>query len=253
MRPRANTLCAGDCLSVMRRWPAACVDHAIIDAPYGVSRARGYAWRFSSHVTMHEAWDRFTRPEYLAFCRAWLTEVCRVVRPNGNLFLFGSYSNIYDLGYLVREQGLRVLNSIIWFKPNAQPSISCRMLTESSEQVIWAVNAPQDRARCWTFNYAAAKALNHGKQLRNVWPIPITPLRERRYGRHPNQKPLALIKRLVAIGTSEGDLILDCFAGTGTTGVAARQLGRRYVLIENAPRSLAIARARLAALSPPPC
>lgn len=249
--PRPGTLFAGDCLAVMRQWPAACVDHAIVDAPYNVSRERGYAWRFSSHVTMHEAWDRFTRPEYLAFCRAWLDEVCRVVKPNGNLFLFGSYANIYDLGHLVRERDLKVLNSIIWAKPNAQPNISCRMLTESSEQVIWVVNAPQSRATGWTFNYQAAKDLNGGKQLRNVWSIPITPLRERRCGRHPNQKPVALIERLITLGTRPGDVILDCFAGTGTTAVAAQSLGRGWVLIEQSADYRGIVRARLQAMANP--
>src|SRR4051812_11306307 len=109
--PKPGTLYAGDCLAVMRQWPDASVDHAIIDPPYNVSRERGLSWRFSSHTTIHEAWDRFPRPDYLAFSRAWLTEVCRVVKPNGNLFLFGSYRCVYDLGYLLQELDRKILNS----------------------------------------------------------------------------------------------------------------------------------------------
>jgi len=248
MSPLPGTLYTGDCLAVMRRWPAACVDHALLDPPYNLSRRRGLGWAFSSHVTMAEAWDRRPREQYLAFCRAWLGEVCRVVKPNGNLFLFGSFHSVFDLGHLLNEAGVKVLNSIIWMKPNAQPNITCRSLTESTEQILWACNAPARKATGWVFDYDAAKQLNGGKQLRNVWSIPTTPPRERTHGKHPTQKPLELIQRLLLIGTRPGDLVLDCFAGTGTTGVAAANLGRRYVLVEQNAEYAAIARAHLAAL-----
>src|SRR6185369_11347943 len=109
------------------------------------------------------------------FSRAWLAEVCRVVRPNGNLLFFGSFHSIYDLGHVLSELDRRLLNSIIWFKPNAQPNITCRTLTESTEQILWACNAPSGTATGWVFNYQEAKQIGGGKQLRNLWSIPCTP------------------------------------------------------------------------------
>ncbi len=245
MTPEPNTLYEGDCLEIMRQWPDACIDHCITDPPYNMSKRNGLGWAFSSHVTMSQGWDMYPRGEYLDFTRAWLREVCRVVRPNGNLFIFGSYHNIYDVGHIVHELGLKVLNSITWFKPNAQPNITRRMLTESTEHIIWACNAPRDTARGWTFNYAVAKKLNHDKQLRNLWHFPYPSRGERRWGKHPSQKPVKLIGQILLIATRKNDLVLDCFAGSGTTGVVAGSYDRRWVMIENNPEYVAIARARL--------
>jgi DNA modification methylase len=240
-----NRVYEGDCIEIMRSWADNSFDHSIIDPPYNISNNNGLGWAFSSHVTMDEAWDNFTREEYLKFSALWLQEVCRLVRPNGNIFVFGSYHNIYDIGSLIHELGLKIINSIIWFKPNAQPNITRRMLTESTEQVIWVCNSPKEKATGWVFNYEVAKQLNNGKQLRNMWSIPYPSKNERRYGKHPSQKSLDFIIRLILIATNPGDLILDSFAGSGTTGVAAKGLNRNWVLIENNPEYLAIAKDRL--------
>lgn len=245
MEPQINTLYEGDCVEVMRQWDDSCVDHCIADPPYNMSKKGGLAWAFSSHVTMSERWDMYQRSVYLEFCRAWLMQVCRVVRPNGNIFIFGSFHNIYDLGHLIHEMDLKVLNSIVWFKPNAQPNITCRMLTESTEHIIWACNAPKDKARGWVFNYGLAKQLNHGKQLRNMWRIPYPSAAERRFGKHPSQKPLELIGRIMLIATKKGDLVLDCFGGSGTTAVVAKSFDRRWVTIENNTQYNEVARRRL--------
>lgn len=245
MKPAHDSLIQGDCLEVMSQWDDACIDHCITDPPYNMSKKNGLAWAFSSHVTMSEAWDMYPRGEYLDFTRAWLQEVTRVVRPNGNIFIFGSYHNIYDIGHIVHEMGLKVLNSVTWFKPNAQPSITARMLTESTEHIIWAVNSPRAKAKGWTFNYQIAKALNGGKQLRNVWEFPYPSKSERRFGKHPSQKPVKLIGQITLIASHEGDTILDCFAGSGTTGVVAQSYKRGYLMIESNPEYIEIARARL--------
>jgi DNA modification methylase len=246
--PLVHALYVDDCLAVLRRWPDACVDHCIADPPFNISRRRGLGWAFSSHITMQEAWDRFSADEFFAFNIAWLREVCRVVKPNGNIIVFGTYHNIYLLGTILQcVLNRRILNSIIYYKPNAQPNITARTLTESTEQIIWAVNEAPGRARKWTFNYWRAKELNGGRQMRNLWEFPTTPRSERRFGKHPAQKPLALVERLVELATNPGDLLLDPFAGTGTLAVAATRLGRRWVLIENAPEYAAIARRRIAA------
>lgn len=229
----------------MRQWDDACVDHCITDPPYNMSKKNGLGWAFSSHVTMSEEWDIYPREEYLAFCRAWIEEVCRVVRPNGNLFIFGSFHNIYDLGHIIHDLDRKILNSIVWFKPNAQPNITCRMLTESTEHIIWACNAPKDEATGWVFNYDVAKDLNGGKQMRNMWACPYPSKTERQHGRHPSQKPIDVLTRIMLIATQPDELVLDCFGGSGTTGVVAQSFDRNWVMIERNPEYSEIARSRL--------
>jgi site-specific DNA-methyltransferase (adenine-specific) len=259
--PVSNHIYTGDCLEVMRSWPDDCVDHCIADPPFGIASGRGrrsksgLGWAFSSHVTMQETWDQFTEDEYFRFSLDWLREVCRVVKPNGNLLVFGTFHSIYLLGFLLSHVlERRILNSIVWFKPNAQPNITARTLTESTEQIIWAVNETPKRAKKWTFNYWDAKRMNGGKQMRNLWEFPVTPRRERINGAHPSQKPLALVERAVLLASTPGELLIDPFGGAGTLAVAAAQQGRRWVLIEIAPEYAEAARQRVESISgdPPP-
>ncbi|MFH1807780.1 MAG: site-specific DNA-methyltransferase [Pseudomonadota bacterium] len=246
--PLWNQLYEGDSLAVMQGWEDSVFHACITDPPYNIARKRkGLAWAFSSHVTIDEKWDRFEDDDYEKFTEAWLREVCRVVKLNGNIFIFGSYHNIYTIGAVAHRMGLRVVNSIIWAKPNAQPNITCRMFTESTEQVLWLANNHRDKAKNWTFNYKAMKELNHGKQMRNYWEIPLTPKREREHGKHPSQKPLKVMERLVLAGTNEGDMVLDCFSGSGSTMLACEVFKRRWVAIEREAEYNAIARKRLEA------
>ncbi len=247
--PTPNHIYTGDCLKLLRSWPDDCVDHCIADPPFNMSKKRGLGWAFSSHVTMEENWDRFSDDDFFKFNVEWLREVTRVVKPNGNIIVFGTYHNIYQLGFIL-QSGLnrRVLNSIVWFKPNAQPNITARMLTESTEQLIWAVNGTPDgksKATKWTFNYQDAKAMNGGKQMRNLWEFSVTPKRERALGKHPSQKPLALLERLILIGSNKGDLLLDPFGGAGTLALAAEKQGRDWALIESVEEYVTLSQARL--------
>jgi len=259
--PTPNTIIEGDCIEVIRSWPDDCVDHCIADPPFGIASGggrggsrKGLGWAFSSHVTMQEAWDQFPeKDEFFRFNVDWLREVCRVVKPNGNILVFGTFHNIYQLGFILQNVlERRILNSIIWFKPNAQPNITARSLTESTEQIIWAVNETPKRAKRWTFNYWEAKELAGGKQMRNLWEFPVTPRAERADGStpslprgHPSQKPLSLVERLVLVATQADELVLDPFGGAGTLAVAARKHGRRWLLIESVPQYAEIARRRL--------
>jgi site-specific DNA-methyltransferase (adenine-specific) len=250
--PEFGQIYSGDCIEVLKAWPDGCIDHCIADPPFGISSGRGrqtkngLGWAFSSHITMQEDWDRFTPDEFYEFNVQWLKEVRRVVKPNGNIIVFGTFHNIYELGFVLQTVlNRRILNSITWFKPNAQPNITARMLAESTEQIIWAVNETPKRAKGWTFNYWLAKELNGGKQMRNLWEVPVTPKKERLNGGHPSQKPFALVERLIQVGTRPGDIVLDCFAGAGTTSVAAVLHGRRWVAIEADPKYVSIARARV--------
>lgn len=247
--PRRNRLIRGDALAAMRRWPDNCIDHCIADPPFNMSKKRGLGWAFSSHVTMEESWDQFSEDEFFQFNVDWLKEVCRVVKPNGNILVFGTYHNIYQLGFIL-QSGLnrRVLNSIVWYKPNAQPNITARMLAESTEQLVWAVNGTPEgpeKAQKWTFNYWDAKAMNGDKQMRNLWEFPVTPRGERALGKHPSQKPLALLERLVQLGTASGELILDPFGGAGTLALAAERHGRDWVLVESEAEYASLTRERL--------
>ena len=249
--PRRNSILHGDALEVLRGWPDGCVDHCIADPPFNMSKKKGLGWAFSSHVTMEETWDRFTEDDFFHFNVEWLREVCRVVKPNGNVIVFGTYHNIYQLGFIL-QSGLnrRILNSIVWYKPNAQPNITARMLTESTEHLIWAVNgapAGKDKASKWTFDYWGAKELNGGKQMRNLWEFPVTPKSERRNGKHPSQKPLGVLERLVLIATQPDDLVLDPFGGAGTLALAAERQGRNWLLIETVEEYATLARTRLQA------
>lgn len=244
---RPGTVYAGDCLEVMRSWPDACVDCCITDPPYNMSKKKGLGWAFSSHVTMQEAWDRFSKDAYIQFTVDWLKEVARVVKLNGNIFVFGSFHNIYLIGFVLQEVlERRILQQITWFKPNAQPNITGRLLTESTEYIIWACNNSIDEAKNWTFNYEVAKQINGGKQMRNMWPIPYTPGSEKSFGTHPTQKPLEVVDRVVRLCTRSDDVVLDCFLGTGTTAVSCEALGRKFVGIEKDSKYVAIAKTRLA-------
>jgi site-specific DNA-methyltransferase (adenine-specific) len=244
--PLGNQLYEGDTLETMAQWEDNTFHACITDPPYNIaSNRKGLAWAFSSHVTIENEWDRFTPAQYEEFTAAWLKEVCRTVKENGNIFIFGSYHNIYTIGAIAARMDLRMINSIIWTKPNAQPNITCRMLTESTEQVLWLCNNTNKKAKNWTFNYDTMKSLNGGKQMRNYWDIPLTPQRERVHGKHPSQKPLKLMERLTLCGTNQGDRVLDCFAGSGSTLLACDRLDRRWVGIERDAEYCGIAHHRI--------
>lgn len=231
--PKTNQLYQGDCLNILSTWPDKIFDACVTDPPYNIAKDRkGLGWAFSSHVTIENDWDRFSEIDYETFTQKWLEQICRVTKENGNIFIFGSYHNIYLIGSIAQKMDLRVVNSIIWAKPNAQPNITCRMFTESTEQILWLCNNTNAKSRNWTFNYQQMKALNGGKQMRNFWEIPLTPMRERAQGKHPSQKPIRLMERLILAGTNPNDFVLDCFAGSGSTLLACDRLDRKWAGIE---------------------
>jgi len=241
-----NQILSGDCLNILPSFPDGVFDCCIADPPFNMSKKKGLGWAFSSHITMQEGWDLFSKDEYFQFALDWVTEVLRVVKENGNIFIFGSFHSIFTLGFILQNIfDRRIITQIVWYKPNAQPNITCRMFTESTEFIIWAVNNESKKAKNWTFNYRRMKAMNNNKQMRNMWEIPLIKPSERKYGKHPSQKPLAVVERLILAGTNEGDLVLAPFAGTGTTGVVASKHNRRWVMIEKEEAYTQIAKKRL--------
>lgn len=219
----------GNCREILPEIPDSSIDMVFADPPYNMSKKKGLAWAFSKHVTMQEAWDRFSKDDFFQFNLEWLGECLRVLKPTGSMFVCGSYHNIFQLGFILQtEYDAKILNDIIWFKPNAQPNITCRMFTQSTETLIWVA-----KNSGWKFNYDEIKQMNGGKQMRNEWEIPVTPQSEKLAGnRHPTQKPLKLLERCLVAATDPGDLVLDPFLGTGTTLVAARTMDRQAIGIE---------------------
>ena len=241
-----NQIISGDCLNVLPSFPDGVFDCCVTDPPFNMSKKKGLGWAFSSHVTMQEQWDIYAKDDYFQFTVDWIREVLRTLKTNGNLFIFGSFHCIFTIGFILQNLfNRRIISQIVWYKPNAQPNITCRMFTESTEFIIWAVNNESKKAKNWTFNYETMKAMNSGKQMRNMWEIPLTKPSEKTYGKHPSQKPVAVVNRLILAGTNEDDLILDPFSGSGTTAVVAEQHNRRWIMIEKEDTYNQIAKLRI--------
>ena len=243
----------GDCIERLRELPAGSVDCIFADPPYNLQLSGELTRTSGARVDgVDDAWDHFdSDAAYEAFTRSWLSEARRVLKDDGTIWVIGSYHNIFTVGYLMTRLGFWILNDVHWVKTNPMPNFRGRRFQNATETMIWA---QKKGASGYTFNYHQMKALNDGRQMRNTWDLPICTGRERLTsgGRklHPTQKPLALLYRVVCAATRPGELILDPFFGTGTTGVAARTLGRRFLGIEQDPAYAAAARDRCAAVVP---
>ncbi|MBI2108433.1 site-specific DNA-methyltransferase [Candidatus Woesearchaeota archaeon] len=244
-----HNLIQGDCLEELKNITEESIDLIFADPPYGLAKKKGLGWKYSKHITLEETWDIFSKDEFFDFNIKWITESMRVLKHGGSFWVCGSFHNIYQLGFILQHLDFKINNSVVWFKPNAQPNITCRMFTESCEHLIWAVKNHSKTK--WTFNYQDTKnkiedQLNpRGKQTRNVWSIPLTPKKEKWAGEHPTQKPIELLRRIILASSKEKDLILDPFVGSGTTSVVAKMLNRNSIGIEKENKYLAIAKKRL--------
>ncbi|MCL4187537.1 MAG: site-specific DNA-methyltransferase [Rhodobacteraceae bacterium] len=249
-----DSVLAGDCIEVMAGLPAGSVDLVFADPPYNL-QLRGELHRpDNSRVDgVDAAWDRFaTFGDYDRFTRAWLAAARRLLKPHGAIWAIGSYHNIFRVGGALQDAGYWILNDVIWRKSNPMPNFRGRRLTNAHETLIWASRAEGAR---YTFNYEALKALNDGVQMRSDWLIPLCTGAERLKGEdgakaHPTQKPEALLHRVLVATTNPGDVVLDPFFGSGTTGAVARALGRRFVGIERDPAYVALAGERIARVRP---
>jgi len=247
----------GDCVAALAKLPAQSVDLVFADPPYNLQLAGDLKRPDDSKVdAVDDDWDKFSSFEaYDAFTRAWLTACRRVMKPAATLWVIGSYHNIFRVGTILQDLGFWVLNDVVWRKVNPMPNFRGRRFTNAHETLIWA--AREEDARGYTFNYEALKAGNDDVQMRSDWTIPLCTGEERLKdgsGRklHPTQKPQALLARVILSSSKPGDLVLDPFFGTGTTGAAAKRLGRHFIGIERDPTYAARARARIAAVEPLP-
>jgi modification methylase len=244
----------GDCLERMASLPAASVDLVFADPPYNLQLSGELHRPDNSRVDGVEAdWDKFADfAEYDRFTRAWLGECRRLLKPTGALWVIGSYHNIFRIGAILQDLGFWILNDVVWRKANPMPNFRGRRFTNAHETLLWCA---ADREARYTFNYEAMKALNDELQMRSDWLIPICGGPERLRdgdGRkaHPTQKPEALLHRVLLASSRPGEIVLDPFCGTGTTGAVAKRLGRRFIGIERDPAYAALARERIDAVTP---
>ena len=243
----------GDCVEAMRGLPDACIDMIFADPPYNLQLGGDLSRPDGSHVdAVTNAWDRFDSfATYDAFTRAWLAEARRILKPNGSLWVIGSYHNIFRVGTSLQDAGFWILNDIVWRKANPMPNFKGTRFTNAHETLIWA--SMGEKAR-YTFNYRTMKTLNDELQMRSDWVLPICggPERIKRHGvkAHPTQKPEALLYRVMLATTNRGDVVLDPFFGTGTTGAVAKRLGRHWIGCEREEDYIAVAEERIAGALP---
>ena len=243
----------GDCIAAMNALPASSVDCVFADPPYNLQLGdAGLLRPDQSRVdAVDDDWDKFATFEaYDTFTRDWLSACRRVMKPNATLWVIGSYHNIFRVGSALQDLGYWILNDIVWRKANPMPNFRGKRFTNAHETLIWASRAPESK---YTFHYDALKAGNEDLQMRSDWFIPLCTGEERlkdEAGRkvHPTQKPEALLARTLLAATNPGDVVLDPFFGTGTTGAVAKRLGRHFIGCERDPTYAAAARARIAGI-----
>jgi len=223
-----------DCIEFMdmliARYPEGKFDMIFADPPYFLSNG-GITCHAGKMVKVDKGkWDKSKGPELNhEFNMSWISRCQKLLKPNGTLWVSGTHHVIHSIGYAMQQLEMKILNDIVWEKPNPPPNLSCRYFTHSSETVIWSGKNKKSK-HC--FNYEKMRELNSGKQMKSVWTFPAPNGEEKKFGKHPTQKPVALIERIILASTAEKDLILDPFAGSSTTGVAALKCRRRYVGLE---------------------
>jgi len=251
----AETIINGDCIEELKKLPSKSVDLVFADPPYNLQLGGELLRPDNSKVdAVDDDWDRFASFEaYDAFTKAWLFECQRVLKDEGSLWVIGSYHNIFRVGATLQDLGFWILNDIIWRKSNPMPNFKGTRFTNAHETLIWA--AKGRGARRYTFNYDAMKMANDELQMRSDWTFPLCTGEERLKDdngvkAHPTQKPEALLHRILMASTKPGDLVLDPFFGTGTTGAAAKRLGRRFIGLERETQYVELAAKRISQVTP---
>ncbi len=249
---KTNTIINGNSLAVLKTFPDKCIDLIFADPPYFMQLGGDLLRPDATLVNaVTDKWDKFSDfKAYDDFTNEWLTEAHRVLKDTGTLWVIGSYHNIYRVGYALQNLGFWMLNDVVWVKSNPMPNFKGTRLTNAHETLIWC--AKSNKAK-YTFNYESMKAFNDGLQMRSDWYFPICNGAERLKGEdgkkvHTTQKPESLLYQVILASTNVGDVILDPFFGTGTTGVVAKKLGRQYIGIEREKTYIKHAQKRLNAI-----
>ena len=252
-----NQVILGDCIEELARLPAECADLVFADPPYFLQLKDPLRRPNRTFVDgVHAEWDKFSSlSEYDDFTRTWLSGVCRIMKPQATLFVIGSYHNVFRLGSILQDLDFWILNDIIWHKANPMPNFRGRRFTNAHETLIWAARSRS--AKDYIFDYQRLKAGNDDIQVRSDWLLPICTGGERLKDTqglklHPTQKPEALLTRILLAASQSGELVVDPFFGTGTTGAVAKRLGRGFIGIERDPIYAKAAKERIAAIRPLP-
>ncbi|MDV2503545.1 MAG: site-specific DNA-methyltransferase [bacterium] len=220
----------GDCLEILPKVPEGSIDMIFADPPYFLSND-GITCHAGRMVSVNKGkWDKSPGVgEMHEFNSQWLAACQRVLKKDGTIWVSGTNHVIHSIGFAMQQLGFKILNDIVWYKRNAPPNLSCRYFTHSTEFVLWAAKSEKSRH---TFNYPLMKEMNEGKQMRNVWEISAPPKAEKLHGKHPTQKPLTLLTRIILASTQKDEIVLDPFNGSGSSGIASVRTGRKYVGIE---------------------
>ena len=220
-----------DSLKIMKKFEEKSIDMIFADPPYFLS-GDGITCQSGKMTSVKKGkWDeKISVKEKHNFNKKWIKECKRLLKDNGTIWISGTMHNIYTIGMALEEEGFKIINNITWRKLNPPPNISCRAFTHSTETIIWAKKDLKNAKH--KFNYAKMKEMNEGKQMRDVWETSLVKPSEKKHGKHPTQKPKALLEKIILASTDENDIILDPFSGSGTTGVVANLLNRKYIGIE---------------------
>ena len=224
-------LILGDSLLLLKELEPQSIDMIFADPPYFLS-GNGITCRAGKMVSVKKGeWDeKISIKEKHSFNKKWIRLCLRALKDNGTIWISGTIHNIYSIGMALEEEGFKIINNITWKKLNPPPNISCRTFVHSTETILWAKKDIKNGKH--KFNYDLMKKLNNGKQMKDVWETSLTKPSEKKCGKHPTQKPIALLEKIILASTDEGDLILDPFNGSGTTGIVANRLKRRYIGID---------------------
>ena len=233
-----------DALDFLSKIKPESIDMIFADPPYNLSNG-GFTVHAGRMVSVNKGdWDKSKGVDAdFAFHKKWIDACKKILKPNGTIWISGTYHSIYQCGFALQQGGYHILNEVSWFKPNASPNLSCRFFTASHETLIWA---RKDKKGKHLFNYDSMKNgdwpedqfKKSNKQMRSVWSIGTPKNGEKKFGKHPTQKPLDLLKRIILASTKKGDMVLDPFTGSSTTGIAAYMLGRKFVGMDNEKKYL---------------
>ena len=243
-KDESSALFLEDTFDALERTVPESIDMIFADPPYFLSND-GFSCSGGKAVSVNKGdWDKIgTLEEKYEFNRKWIRLCKKVLKPDGTIWISGTLHNIYSVGMALEQEGFKILNNITWQKTNPPPNLACRCFTHSTETILWARKA--EKSSHHLFNYDLMKHINGGRQMKDVWTGALTSPQEKKYGKHPTQKPLYLLERIVLASTAEGAVVLDPFCGSSTTGVACKELGRFYIGIDNCLEYLEISKERL--------